>query len=194
MNRDIEQGFSQIPNGLLEAIARSHFSTNQNRLMWGMVREVYGWKCKRQTGTNLAKIARITALPISTISKAAKELLERKVIRVVESSVNQKTRKYLINLDFGQWGKVEAVVNCCKSSQPEVDRAINPKLTEHSTSEYHSAQAGQGSGRPLNKTLNKRINKGDFLSKNRSGEKNNYYSSQNGSISPILAALKAGKY
>lgn len=93
-------GFTKVPNGILEALARQKLTIYEWRVLFVIFRLVMGWR-KRSDWISLSQFSRATGLDRANIYRALR-MLEARAI-VVVSRDNRKRPKYSINHGISDW-------------------------------------------------------------------------------------------
>ena len=97
-----ENHFTQIPNELLEALAKTKLSPYESRYVFAILRKTFGYHKKWDYIAN-SQFAKITGIKRPHICRTEKKLLARKIITCVGNKVG-------INASFDQWRELPAEV------------------------------------------------------------------------------------
>jgi len=98
MNENIpqlEDGYTMIANGLIEAICRLRITTSEHLVIWAIIRKTYGYKRKKDC-IALSQISLLTGLYKSHVSRTIRLLLARLIVTRSGNSIG-------INKDIGVW-------------------------------------------------------------------------------------------
>lgn len=105
-------GFTQIPNEIIDAFGRLHISGNQWRLLWAILRLTYGWN-RESDHISLGTFERHTGLDRRNIKRCLDVLVSRKIIirdpshRVIQYGVQEDYTRWLTggNINTGGRGR-----------------------------------------------------------------------------------------
>ena len=75
----LEGNFTQVPNDILEALARTHLSPNESKVVFLVIRKTYGWR-KRTDWIALSQIAKYTGITRSNVCRYIKSLVQRNIL------------------------------------------------------------------------------------------------------------------
>ena len=75
----LESNFTQVPNEILEALARTSLSPNESKIIFLVIRKTYGWH-KRTDWIALSQIAKGTGIAKSNVCRTLKSLVSRNII------------------------------------------------------------------------------------------------------------------
>ena len=99
----LENGFTQIANELLDALARTRIPGQQRQVFDFIMRRTYGFK-KKAVELTFADIARGTGMSRFHAKRAVEELAGKHILR---SNIGTETGKtFSINKDFSEWAHV----------------------------------------------------------------------------------------
>ena len=100
-NPRLEDGFTMIPNELIEAFARTRFSSSESRVFWLIVRKTWGWtengKQKRSDWISLSQFSLGTDLLKPNVCRAIGRLVDRNIIR------RDENKRVSIQQDYALW-------------------------------------------------------------------------------------------
>jgi len=132
----LENGFTQIANELLEAISKFPFSSRQYSLLLSIIRETYGWhrKSKHISRAKLQELSGIVSR--DDITKVADELESMSVVNRTRNGY--KSTKYSLNKNYCEWRKVIAPRLLVKQPKSHSSTAITNSSTAIVS---HSSQA-----------------------------------------------------
>ncbi|GMU54982.1 MAG: hypothetical protein AMXMBFR33_41280 [Candidatus Xenobia bacterium] len=85
--------FSRVPNPLAEALARTDLSSREHRVVWVFVRQILGWKERRETNRlaiGRGELEALTGIHRADLRTTVGQLLERGILRRAESPGNAK--------------------------------------------------------------------------------------------------------
>jgi len=77
----VEHGHFKFANELAEALAKTHFTSYQQRILWAVWRQTYGWH-KKFDRISLSQFEKLTGMKKSHICRTKKELKERNIITI----------------------------------------------------------------------------------------------------------------
>lgn len=97
---DLKNGFTRIPNSILDALPQVGMNAAQHDICHILLRETYGWN-RVERAISVGKIAQITGLSKRHISNELGELARRRII--VRFPRPGKTTSYRIQSDVSQW-------------------------------------------------------------------------------------------
>lgn len=105
-----ENGYTSIPNELIEQLYKMRFNGTQFRIILTVIRYTYGFQSHKNF---LAEsfIAEATGINKVNVSQELNKLIENNIITVITERTNLKPRELSINLNFEQWNspKLELV-------------------------------------------------------------------------------------
>jgi phage replication O-like protein O len=122
-NPQIENGYTKIANEIIEALMRINLSSYQSRLLWAVFRKTYGFNKKEDWLSN-SQIVEMTGLRKQHVSRAKKELIERKI-------VTSTGNKIQFNKDYSQW---------CELPKPVAKEKVTDSSNAVTDSGYNSNQ------------------------------------------------------
>lgn len=97
-----ENGFTRVANELLNEIVRFKFNGTELRIILTIWRYTYGFQRKQHDlSTNF--LAEAIGIDNSRVKKVVKELIERKVIHVIEEATFSKSRVLSFNKKYNEW-------------------------------------------------------------------------------------------
>jgi len=97
-----EDGHTQIPNQIIEALMRINLSAYETRVLFLVIRQTLGWN-KKEDPISFSQMAKKTGLDRRLAARAMKGLIDRKiVIKRDDSYIN----KYRFNKNFETWKDV----------------------------------------------------------------------------------------
>ncbi len=94
-NVQLENGFTQIANELLEAVIRTYMSNYEHRIFWLIVRKTYGYN-KKSDWIAQKQIVEITGILKQHVSRTIKKLRDKNMIVVID-------KKLAIQKDYDLW-------------------------------------------------------------------------------------------
>jgi len=98
-NPQLENGYTQIANELIEALARFNLSPYESRLLWYIARKTYGYQ-KKTDAISLGQFALGTGIPVSNVIRTLKKLESR---HFITKSKDFYVCEYGINKHYDQW-------------------------------------------------------------------------------------------
>ena len=75
----LENNFTQVPNEILEALARTHLSPNESKIVFLVIRKTYGWH-KKSDWIALSQIEKGTGIARSNVCRYIKSLVRRNIL------------------------------------------------------------------------------------------------------------------
>lgn len=97
------EGFTPIPNPVLEALARTRFSGYERNVLDFLFRKTYGWS-KTTDVISLSQFVDGTGISKSHIVRTINRLVKRNLIsKTVAQIGNDKLATYEFNCHFGEW-------------------------------------------------------------------------------------------
>lgn len=98
-----ENGHVDIANEIVEALARTSFSSYESRILWCIFRKTYGWQ-KKEDWISISQFKEMTGLHPSHISRSLKLLIQKKI-------VTKGGNKIAFNKFYSQWCELPKGVN-----------------------------------------------------------------------------------
>ena len=95
-NLPSENGFTKVPNSILEALARTHLSPNEWKIVILVIRKTYGWH-KPDDWIALSQIEKHTGITRSNVCRYIKSLVRRSIL------VRPDYMQVKLNEDCSQW-------------------------------------------------------------------------------------------
>ncbi len=123
VNPQLENGYTQIANELIEALARFNLSPYESRLLWYIARKTYGYQ-KKTDAISLGQFALGTGIPVSNVIRTLKKLENRHFITKTKDFY---ICEYGINKHYDQW-----LTTIYTDSAP-VDRVLPPQTVPPQT-------------------------------------------------------------
>ena len=120
-------GFTRIPNQLLDALIRSDLTSIQKSLCFYLIRRTYGWN-RREDAISLSDFAAACGCSYSHASKRLKDLIRRNIIRRVKHQPGKIT-VYALEENISLWQTstpVSATPVSCSSIAPVSYSSIAP--------------------------------------------------------------------
>ena len=99
----VENGFTKIANQILEEIAKFKFNGTELRIIMIIWRYTYGFNRKSHE-MSAGFISNAIGVDISRVKKVLKDLIDKKVILVVEEASFNSSRILAFNKNFEEWG------------------------------------------------------------------------------------------
>ena len=97
----MEDGFTPIPNEILEALCKVNLSPYESRVLWFLLRKTYGWK-KKSDRIALSQFSKGLGLDRRLVHRALKKLsTEKKMIVISRDDKNRPT--YGFQKDYSKW-------------------------------------------------------------------------------------------
>lgn len=102
MSVQLEDGFTQIANELLENLPRYKFNGTQLRIIMVVWRFTYGFK-RKDHEMSLTYFVKATGLGKTQIDRELTNLIDYKVLIVTEESTYTKSRRLGFNKNYSEW-------------------------------------------------------------------------------------------
>lgn len=100
-----DNGFTQIANELLEALARLPLNPNEGRILWVILRKTYGWN-KKADLIALTDFQNQTGLERKSVCRSLKSLVFRNII---EASLLGSRKAYKLQKNYEIWKGLASV-------------------------------------------------------------------------------------
>jgi len=75
----LEGNFTQVPNDIIESLARTHLSPNESKIVFLVIRKTYGWH-KLSDWIALSQIAKYTGIARPNTCRYIKSLVRRNIL------------------------------------------------------------------------------------------------------------------
>ena len=111
----LENGFTQIANELLEAIMRTNFNATQLKIIFCVIRFTYGFQRKSHT-LSISFISRHIGISKRNISDELSKLINSNVLIVPEDYTATTGRKLQLNKDYKEWVGCRSIVQQVKNT------------------------------------------------------------------------------
>jgi phage replication O-like protein O len=99
----LEDGFTPIANGIMDALARTRFSGYERSVLDFLFRKTYGWS-KKSDLIALSQFVDATRIAKPHVVRTIKKLVDRNVIlRTVAQTGNATLVRYEFNKHWGEW-------------------------------------------------------------------------------------------
>jgi len=123
-NPQLENGYTQIANEILDALAKVKMSSYQQRVMISIIRKTYGYH-KKIDRIAISQLVEMTGIHKAHISRTIKELIQRNI-------VTRTGNKIGFNKDYTGWRQLPKGVTSHKVTRNSnrVTRNGNKKLPE----------------------------------------------------------------
>ncbi len=119
----LENGYTQIADEIIEALARFRLSGHESQCLWFVIRKTYGFQ-KKTDIIALSQLSQGTNLPRPKVCNALKKLKARGLI--ITQKGNSKGTIYKFNKDFDQW-KVLPKRGITQKGSPQKGNQVVPK-------------------------------------------------------------------
>ena len=106
----LENNFTQVPNEILDNLAKTHLSPNEWKIVILVIRKTYGWH-KPDDWIALGQIEKHTGITRSNVCRYIKSLVRRNIL------VRPDYMQVRLNEDYSQWlYQVSSVstIGCCQ--------------------------------------------------------------------------------
>lgn len=129
----LENGFTQIANELLEVIMRTNFNATQLKIIFCVIRFTYGFQRKSHT-LSISFISMHIGISKRNISDELSKLINSNVLIVPEDYTSTTGRKLQLNKNYKEWIGYRSIVQQVKhtstvedSFHQEINNKINNK-------------------------------------------------------------------
>lgn len=116
----VEDGHIDIANEIGEALARTHLSGYESRVLWVIWRKTYGWH-KKSDAISITQFQKATGLDRRNISKTLQRLSYRNII---VKNDNGFISKWAFQKDYGNWKLVVKNDDKINSSSKMTTRTV----------------------------------------------------------------------
>lgn len=158
----LENGFTQIANELLEAIMRTNFNATQLKIIFCVIRFTYGFQRKSHT-LSISFISRHIGISKRNISDELSKLINSNVLIVPEDYTATTGRKLQLNKDYKEWVGCRSIVQQVKNtSTVEADFNGGDELYFNTGDE---ADFNRGHELYFNQEINNKINNKENINK-----------------------------
>jgi len=156
-NPQLEDGYTEIANELLEALMRLHLSPNQWRVLLSIIRKTYGFRKKVDYIAN-SQIQTATVLGKTVVSRALRELQERDIIlrNGKLSGIQKDWEKWKVSSFANSEAKVNNIVNSEKLAESSTKLAVSSTELAVSSTKVSSPIVAQKKKETIQKKLYKR--------------------------------------
>lgn len=117
---DQQDGYSPIPNLILEALARTYFTNYEVRILFILWRKTLGWN-KKSDAISLSQFVDATGILKPNIVRTLNKLIQRGIII---SGDNGKTTKYEFNMHPGVWKSLSPKITL----SPKIMKSLSPEI------------------------------------------------------------------
>lgn len=121
-NPQLENGFTQVANEIMEALYESALNGTQYRIILFIIRATYGYQ-KSEHDISISFISKGTGIAERQVKRELSSLIEMKVIRILKEATFTTSRKLGINKDHSEWGLNSHQVT---NRAPDDELAITP--------------------------------------------------------------------
>ena len=118
-----EQGFTKVPNTVLEALSSSDFSSRELKVIIAIIRLTLGFH-KEEECISANLISKFSGMDRSTAAKIVNELIERNALQVIDEADFTSGRILRLNIDTALWKRKKTTVG--KSTAPTVGKSTTP--------------------------------------------------------------------
>jgi phage replication O-like protein O len=126
-NPQAENGHIDIAHEVAEAFFTLQLSGNQNRVLWVILRQTWGWK-KKADRISISFFEKKTGLDRRHIYRALMELKERKIITIAKNG-NRRTSSYGFQKDYSLWKPpIQSIAKNSNSLLPKLATKLLPKM------------------------------------------------------------------
>ena len=122
----LEDGYTEIANEILEALYRINLSPYESRVLWFIIRKTYGWH-KKSDRIPLSQIAEGTEILIPHVSRALRSLISRQIITRIGNN------RIGFQKDYAQWQVKKLPVQAVPNQVMEVTSLGSLKLPASAT-------------------------------------------------------------
>lgn len=147
----LENGFTQIANELIEQFARIRIPGEAMQVFWVMLRKIYGFH-KKSDPIALSQIVAATGLSKIAVCKAVKKLIE---LNLITKKGNKIAAEYAINKHFDTWNPLpkkvtlpKKVICVTKKGNLPLPKKVTTKetITKERKKEYPAEKSDDISG------------------------------------------------
>jgi len=117
----LENGYTQIANEIIEALFKINLSPYENRFIWFILRKTYGWK-KKTDWISLSQFAKEMGLDRRNIHRTIKKLSSKQMIVVYRDYKNHIG--YGFQKNYEKW-KVSSKKTTCRKSVIYTDDRVS---------------------------------------------------------------------
>ena len=121
----LENGYTQISNEILEAFAKIRISGECWQCLNVIIRKTYGFK-KKEDWISLSQFVDFTGLKKESVCRALKKLID---MRIINKDVNNGKVKYSLQKDYALWIPLAKKVTYKPSKINKNDNDINNNVT-----------------------------------------------------------------
>ena len=100
-NPQLEEGYIRIANELYRAIYSSDLNSSEFRVLLFIIYQTYGYNRKSRQLTK-SYISTGTGVPVETVKRTLKSLIEKKII-IARSSCHNLPKSFSVNKKYDQW-------------------------------------------------------------------------------------------
>ncbi len=192
-----KKGFTMIPNGMLEKMCRSRFTSLEYALILVVVRKIIGYH--KKTGMDpisLSQFCKLTGRTKRAVQNALKRLKEKNVLILALPHTGRSSTVWAINTDYDSWKVVE--VN--SRSTLEHKKGVNGRSTlrgeKEAKNEAETHASDPRGEQPFHPGVNERstveVRRGERLfTHKRKGSKETYLKeSENGSSRALINFIR----
>lgn len=86
-NPQVEDGYIQIANELMDAIINYHFNNSELKIVLTIIRKTYGWK-KKKDQISFSQISRLAKISIRHSQRVIKRLVDDNVLLKEKNGIN----------------------------------------------------------------------------------------------------------
>ncbi|MBF0405461.1 MAG: replication protein [Nitrospirae bacterium] len=110
MTSQVEEGFTKVPNDLLEALARMRINGEARQLLDVILRKTFGWN-KKEDWIPLSQFCLLTGIKKPNVIRGLKTLVEMQIIIKTD---NRKSITWRINRSFSTWKPLSKLITLSK--------------------------------------------------------------------------------
>ncbi len=136
----LENGYTPIANEILEALGRTKLNGTQYRILMILFRYTFGFQ-RKESAFSEKFISKATGINKVNISREIKELISRKIIKVISESTYTVPRSLEFNKNYEEWEHCD---------QQLANHTTVSELTNTTVSELTNQEI-----KHINKTINK---------------------------------------
>ncbi len=131
-NVQLENGYTRIANGILEALAVTNLNGTQRRILDVVIRNTYGYR-RKSHNLSISFIADKTNICKAQIQRELAKLIKVKIISVTAEATFNKSRAIGINKNYTEWLISSEATN--KKPGSELDMSTGSELDMSTGSE-----------------------------------------------------------
>jgi phage replication O-like protein O len=133
-NPKIEDGFTKVPNSLLDKLCEHKIAGRQVKILMVVIRKTLGWH-NDWARISQNEFARMTRIPRRNCFDLLKELIDKKIIKKgIPKNGDTKAVNYCVNLNYSEWKvSLKKRISSKKGTEVSLKKGIevSPKTGTH---------------------------------------------------------------